>query len=167
VGEYASQARSLVEKYTREGPALHVEFHNPTAQEVLFVARGSIARTFVATKSVDLPCPCVRWLDKAVEVRVPPGERFTLIFEHYNPWRNPVQLVPEGREEETWILEEPPFEEPAEITWTGNGGWHPGLLPESGPTLSLRWVGPRPEGAGAPEEGDDELRSQLEALGYL
>ena len=165
MGDYESLRRALVEKYAQEVPALHMKFQNPTATEFAVSIGGSVTRTFMATKSVDLDCDCVQWLEKSAEVRVPPGAEFSLIFEDFIRGGKAVELTPQGGE--PWHLDDADLDAPMEISWTPGEGWqreHAGPAP----TVGIRWSGAPQEGGGeAPEESDDKLRSQLEALGYL
>ena len=126
----------------------------------------------VGTKSPDLPCPCVEWVEIGSAVfEVPSGQEYTLRFEKV--FGRSVTLegsLEDGSDvfpfRETVTL--PELTKRLVLSFAG-GEWavetDPSSETETG--FEIWWLGRASLHTASPAEHDEELKSQLRALGYV
>ena len=149
----------------REG--LWLRLQNPGTGQLVGELEGEMIRP-VATKSLDLDCPCLEWVDSGhARFRLGPGDAFTLYFEKVFGQGLKVRGElndAEGRHRLSGVLD---TGDPSALVWNGKTfvRLDSQALGDS-PGLALGW-------RGEPWHDDDSaaangaLRRQLEALGYL
>ncbi|MEM1205597.1 MAG: sulfatase [Acidobacteriota bacterium] len=164
--------RHLRQVLTDEMSGIHVRFVAGDAPLTARLAGASIRKS--ALKSVDMGGPWVRWSDKAsIEVEVPPGEDFVLKILSLGGGRSPFWIEEGGGRPFSLDPERVVdlVEEPLWVDWNG-GSWAPVDGPPTAEEgfvgMEIRRLGIADQGGAlAPEDTNDELRRQLEALGYL
>lgn len=133
--------------------------------------RGPMVRP-VGTKSHDLDCDCLQWVEmEHATFDLPPGKAFTLHFEKVFGRHLRLEGVLE-RGGESFAFDET-FDvrnlgESHALAFDGSR-WRFAAEPTDGLETGfvVRWNGGVQEHGASPAESDPELRKQLEALGYL
>ncbi len=167
----ATALSALAEYWRREAQGVRIEFRNGSTGRFEGLLTGEAVRP-VATKSIDQGCDCVRWVETGVaRFDLAPGDQLTLVLEK----QFGSDLVVEG--DLTVGGEVSTFSHRFDFRDLGDAGdglqlsWSEGRWsrgpddPESNVAITVDRLGTTRDAETGPM--DDELRQQLEALGYL
>jgi arylsulfatase A-like enzyme len=170
--EIPSMRRQLAETYLDSVPSVRMELNNPSGIDFELTVQNVINQ--INLKAVDVDCDCVDWqTGRRVAVVVPAGRSYTLVLEHAQAARRPLQFeatgagVP-GHPRQALVDLRSDLQGRLTLEWTGTD-W---LRSENGtdsrlPSISLWWAGtPHLEQSGETVVGE-ELKERLRALGYM
>ena len=133
--------------------------------------RGNLAHA-ARVKAFELPPGCVSWRNEATHVELPPGEQIELFLEGDPSVGLAVEATlhpPRGeREQHSEVLVRSQLVEGWRLEFL-QGSWQSGDLSGAGVATGVetKWQGQLMELPEDPAEADQELRKQLEELGYL
>ncbi|MEM9598183.1 MAG: sulfatase [Acidobacteriota bacterium] len=154
---------------------LQLRFHTGSAPFPVTLRGPAIRRS--SLKSVDLGGPWIRWAERRrVDLEIPAGASFRLSVVAVRGGASPFSIEAIGGDGDlrAFPLEPERLAElrdrPLWLSWDGED-WIPSDAPPANATafrgLEIWWPGVSADSSDAPEARDDELRRQLEALGYL
>ena len=168
--------RQLRQIWRDSAQGLLLRLQNPGEGMLRGELRGAMILP-IATKSIDLDCPCLEWVEEGkARFLLGPGEAFELLFEDVPDDAEGIRLevrleARDGqgrrRRHHGTLVPIPAPGQTAALAWR-DGRFEPTVPPRLGrdPGLALFWQGPpRPRGE-SPTRLDPELRRRLEALGY-
>jgi arylsulfatase A-like enzyme len=170
--EIPAMRRQLAEQYLGTVPSVRIELSNPGGRDFELTLANVINQ--INLKAVDLDCDCVRWqTSRQVAAVVPAGQRYTLVLEHAQTAKRPLQITAgggaaAGSPRQAVVDLRGDLQQRLTLEWTG-AGW---LRSEDGtddrlPRVSLSWAGTSHlEQRGETAVGN-ELKERLRALGYI
>ena len=163
--------RKVTREHMENSPGLRLYFSNVSTQLFLGTVSGSRIRPY-GVVSADLPCPCVEWTGPdSLAFEVPPGSGYTLLLEQPTAGDLKVLGWLEGEEfdRQEVALEPASMEGDIALAYARDGWTILRDTDDTPPGTGIRvwWRGEARSRSELVLEENEELREQLEALGYI